>query len=140
MSDIKDQPKPVATDRRPAWELVIDFAQMRRNIFAVAPKEELNLRAVKILDLLIEDMRKRDRVGRERYGVPLTAGNGRNHLVDAYQEALDQVVYLRAWLDERGVDFQGPPTSDEHEQVVISLFIDGLAHLIAMRQLIDQGA
>lgn len=46
-------------------------------------------------------MKERDRVGRERYGVPLQAGNGRKALVDAYQEALDQVVYLRQEIEER---------------------------------------
>ena len=34
--------------------------------------------------------------GIERYGVPLQRGNGRDHLVDALQEALDLMVYLRA--------------------------------------------
>jgi hypothetical protein len=54
-----------------------------------------------IRDLVIEDMRDRDRVGRERYGTPLQANNGRDALVDAYQEALDLVVYLRQAIEER---------------------------------------
>lgn len=69
---IVDQPPPVARRDRPGiWELVI------------------------------EDMRDRDAVGRERYGTPLQAGNGRNALVDAYQEALDLAVYLRQEIEER---------------------------------------
>ena len=51
--------------------------------------------------LVIEDMQARDHVGRQRYGVPLQANNGRDALVDAYQEALDLVVYLRQVLEER---------------------------------------
>lgn len=51
--------------------------------------------------LVIEDMRARDRTGREKYGVPLQAHNGRDPLVDAYQEALDLVVYLRQAIEER---------------------------------------
>lgn len=43
---------------------------------------------------LIPDMLERDRIGRERYGVPLRVWNGRDALADAYQEALDLVVYL----------------------------------------------
>lgn len=43
---------------------------------------------------LVADMLERDRVGRERYGVPLTVWNGRDALADAYQELLDAVVYL----------------------------------------------
>lgn len=54
-----------------------------------------------IWELVIADMRERDRVGRERYGVPLQAGNGRDVLVDAYQEALDLCVYLRQAIEER---------------------------------------
>lgn len=43
---------------------------------------------------LIPDMLERDSIGRERYGVPLRVWNGRDALADAYQEALDLVVYL----------------------------------------------
>lgn len=68
---IVDQPEPVPNERRPVWELVI------------------------------EDMAERDRVGRERYGTPLQPHNGRDALVDAYQEALDLVVYLRQAIEER---------------------------------------
>jgi hypothetical protein len=49
--------------------------------------------------LIAQDMRERDAAGRAKYGMPLTADNGRDHLVDAYQEALDCAVYLRALLD-----------------------------------------
>lgn len=52
-------------------------------------------------DLVIADMHARDAVGRERYGVPLQAHNGRDALQDAYEEALDLVVYLRQAIEER---------------------------------------
>lgn len=55
-----------------------------------------------IWDLVIADMRERDNVGRQRYGTPLQANNGRDALIDAYQEALDLVVYLRQAIEERG--------------------------------------
>lgn len=51
--------------------------------------------------LVVADMAQRDRVGRERYGTPLRAHNGRDALVDAYQEALDLAVYLRQAIYER---------------------------------------
>ena len=54
-----------------------------------------------IWDLVIADMRERDREGRRRYGMPLQAHNGRDVLVDAYQEALDLAVYLRQAIEER---------------------------------------
>jgi len=54
-----------------------------------------------IWDLVIQDMRDRDLVGRARYGTPLQAHNGRDALTDAYQEALDLCVYLRQAICER---------------------------------------
>lgn len=54
-----------------------------------------------VWDLVIKDMAERDRVGRERYGVQLQPHNGRDALVDAYQEALDLAVYLRQAIFER---------------------------------------
>lgn len=54
-----------------------------------------------IWELVIEDMQERDRRGRKKYGTPLQAGNGRDALVDAYQEALDLAVYLRQAIEER---------------------------------------
>ena len=65
------QPRPEASSARPTWELVI------------------------------EDMRERDHAGRAKYGLPLQPGNGRDSLVDAYQEALDLCVYLRNEIAER---------------------------------------
>jgi hypothetical protein len=46
-------------------------------------------------------MKDRDRIGREKYGTPLQPHNGRDSLVDAYQEALDLCVYLRNEIEER---------------------------------------
>lgn len=56
---------------------------------------------VPVWGLVIADMHERDQVGRQRYGTPLQAHNGRDALVDAYQEALDLVVYLRQAIEER---------------------------------------
>lgn len=58
-----------------------------------------------IWTLVISDMRERDVIGRRRYGTPLMAHNGRDALVDAYQEALDMVVYLRQAIEERSSAF-----------------------------------
>lgn len=55
--------------------------------------------------LVIADMHERDATGRARYGTPLQPHNGRNALVDAYQEALDLAVYLRQRIEEeRGLE------------------------------------
>lgn len=54
-----------------------------------------------VWDLVIADMRDRDKVGKKRYGVRLKPHNGRRALVDAYQEILDLAVYLRQEIYER---------------------------------------
>lgn len=77
MSDINvEQPTPVGNSSTPVWELVIT------------------------------DMRERDNVGRQRYGTPLQANNGRDALIDAYQEALDLAVYLRQAIEERDANLR----------------------------------
>lgn len=54
-----------------------------------------------IWDLVIADMKARDKLGRKRYGTPLQAFNGRDGLWDAMEEAMDLVVYLRQVITER---------------------------------------
>lgn len=72
MSDlVKDQPDPIPNQSPAIWRLVI------------------------------QDMEARDNEGRRKYGTPLQAFNGRDALVDAYQEALDMCVYLRQAIEER---------------------------------------
>lgn len=87
---IEDQPPPVPNERPAIW------------------------------DLVIADMRERDTVGRKRYGTPLQAGNGRDALVDAYQEALDLAAYLRQEIEERKVrGVQVKIVSDDPKDVEI---------------------
>ena len=117
MSINAEEPAPQATARRPAWELVIEYCE------GCWPVDVDEARQV------VDDMRERDQIGRARYGVPLQADNGRKHLVDAYQELLDHVVYLRAELDERGIDPAGPDT-------IARLFVDQVARLPLLRALI----
>lgn len=60
-----------------------------------------------VWDLVVADMRERDETGLRRYGTRLQPLNGRDALVDAYQEALDLAVYLRQAIYERDV-VRGP--------------------------------
>lgn len=54
-----------------------------------------------IVDLVMIDLQERKELGIKRYGTPLQAHNGRNSLVDAYQEALDLCIYLRQVIEEQ---------------------------------------
>lgn len=67
----RQQPMPVPNASAPVWELVI------------------------------ADMKERDRIGEQRYGTRLQANNGRDALVDLYQELLDAAVYTRQLIEER---------------------------------------
>lgn len=107
MSTIEDQPPPIAQPERAAvWDLVIGDLERHRGGDAGIIDPELRAQGIagEVISLTLADMRERDRVGRERYGVPLTTHNGRDHLVDAYQEALDGVAYLRAHLEETALN------------------------------------
>lgn len=57
-------------------------------------------------NLVREDVLERKRMGLAKYGTVLQAFNGRNALVDAYQESLDLACYLRQALEE-GFDVSG---------------------------------
>jgi hypothetical protein len=54
-----------------------------------------------IWDIVVADMQARDRFGAKKYGQRLKADDGRDPLVDAYQEALDLAAYLRKAIFER---------------------------------------
>lgn len=89
------EPDPVKNDNTPVWELVI------------------------------ADMQERDRVGEQRYGVRLQANNGRDALVDAYQEGMDLVVYLRQVLEERICGDMAMLRSDEPSKIVACAYKHG---------------
>ena len=55
----------------------------------------------KVLDQVRQDLTDRDTVGRQKYGQSLKTFTGRDALMDAYQEALDLVMYLRQVIMER---------------------------------------
>jgi len=47
------------------------------------------------------DLRARDDKGKQTYGQELISHDGRDSLLDAYEESLDLCVYLRKMLYER---------------------------------------
>jgi hypothetical protein len=53
-----------------------------------------------VVDIVLADIRERAETGKEKYGTYLQTNNGRSALWDAYQEAIDLVMYLRQKLLE----------------------------------------
>lgn len=55
----------------------------------------------RVLDYVIRDLIERAEVGRGRYGTYLMTHNGRDALMDAYQESLDLAMYIKQEIIER---------------------------------------
>ena len=62
------------------------------------PEPIINIDSTPVWDLVLQDIDERRKIGIAHYGTELVTNNGRNALIDAYQEALDLVVYLRQAL------------------------------------------
>jgi hypothetical protein len=91
--------------------------------------------------LVAIDMQTRHEFGVAKYGVPLVASNGRDHLADAYQEALDGVVYLRAELEkltDRVAEHQVSPEDYKAHGRVSQLYIDMLDMSKEIREMIRE--
>ncbi len=56
---------------------------------------------VDVGEKVMEDIQARINFGYKKYGTLLQTNNGRDALMDAYQEAIDLVMYLRQMLLER---------------------------------------
>jgi hypothetical protein len=54
-----------------------------------------------VTDLVMQDLSDRKALGIARYNTPLQPFNGRDSLQDAYEECLDQALYLRQWMQEK---------------------------------------
>jgi hypothetical protein len=88
----------------------------------------LDSRKAEIVELVKQDLDGRRALGLTKYGRPLTAGNGRHALQDAYEEALDLVQYLRQEITERAVETTGAPDPREMESR-----IEKLRNLVAVQ-------
>lgn len=78
------QPAPTAGEGEAVWPLIYD------SVALVLP------------DWLKADMKGRHELGVAKYGTPLRVWNGRDAVVDAYQEALDLAVYAKQALERVG--------------------------------------
>jgi hypothetical protein len=92
------------TGQTPPWQVASIIVKALRGRGTAhehqhAPVKHRHARPIQ--DLVIEDIEARKKVGLERYGTLLQAHNGRDALMDAYQEALDLAVYLRQAIEER---------------------------------------
>jgi hypothetical protein len=57
-----------------------------------------------VLFHVLDDFKRRAETGKAQYGTYLETHNGRDALVDAYQEALDLCMYLKQTIMERDAE------------------------------------
>jgi len=89
------EPAPSPTNLESAWGKVI----LRYRLYFDrhdGDKRKITLGVIKMME-------DRDQYGFEKYGMHITAFNGRNSLVDLIQEKLDSLVYAQNCIDE-GID------------------------------------
>lgn len=118
---VKEQAPPEDSTGPAIWDLVVEDMRSLR-----VAQEEARAAAV-------ADMFARDGEGFKRYGKRLRAFNGRDALIDAYQEALDKAVYLRQKIEE-----QADGASDT--RVLRSIYEDELRSILRIRNLLPIGA
>lgn len=102
--DFPDFPlKGTAEDRLDWWIEVC--SRMEPEVIPMSdvtrPQQDPREGKTPILPLVITDMQNRSDAGAKKYGTVLKSDNGRDPLVDAYQEAIDLVMYLRQAIQER---------------------------------------
>lgn len=90
--NLKPQPPPVRGSAKPTWRRgVSDCTNLARNAGV-----EGECTAASVWRLLADDGKARDAFGAEKYGTRHQHDNGRDHARDAYQEALDGMMYAYA--------------------------------------------
>jgi hypothetical protein len=89
-----EQIDPTPNANIAVWEVVI---QDTGSYFDAEPDPT---EPAEVRELVIKDMADRDAWGRSKYHTPLQPHNGRDALIDAYQELLDSSVYLAQYMLE----------------------------------------
>ncbi len=92
---IKYEPAPIG-DGEEVWSLIVDDFR--------DPWLEIEWGSNEIRHQLLLDIEQRKDVGAEKYGTLLKTNNGRDALIDLYQEMLDVVQYGRQHLAEATLD------------------------------------
>ena len=102
-----DEEEPIQLDN-PEMESVfdpfvsVDDAQERKAEHAATSKQSPPKGSGNpILGMVLADLTNRALEGKEKYGEPLKAHNGRNALWDLYQELLDAAMYIRQLIQEQ---------------------------------------
>jgi hypothetical protein len=77
------------------------FGENKGHTDSTQPKPVRSEMSESVTDAVVADMVKRRETGVKKYSVELLTFNGRDALLEAYQESLDLTMYLKQALMER---------------------------------------
>lgn len=86
---------PQPTPTKNVGEAVYDLFYKDLESSEVFHIERQSSSASRLIGLVLVDAKERDKIGEKKYGTRLGLTDGRDDLIDPYQEALDLCVYLR---------------------------------------------
>lgn len=113
----RPQPPPTKGTAPAAWDYVIgeieDVLADRGDALGDLERQ--------VVQHVIADAKERDAQGAAKYGVRLTADNGRDHLVDAYQEMLDLLVYWACVLQTTTLADPGASLVHDHFNMMLGM-------------------
>lgn len=105
-----EQPAPVSNNHPAVWEVVIEDITVRKFIQGDD----------RVVSAILKDMQDRDAWGRSKYKVPLQPFNGRDALVDMYQEFLDAIAYTKQF------QLEGKAEDDEPMKILYHALLGGV--------------
>jgi len=120
------EPAPIPNAGQPVWPLAITDIKEYACQFGERRK------AAEVACLIALDGCERNDIGTKKYGTPLCVGDGRNALVDAYQESLDLLVYLRKEIEE------GQGVSREDENTLAVVYEDAMSVVLLLKTILLQ--
>lgn len=82
------------------------FGENRGHTDSTQPKPQRSERSQSVTDAVVADLQTRRDHGIRKYDTELLTFNGRDPLLDTYQEVLDAVMYLKQCLMERDANAQ----------------------------------
>lgn len=100
-----EQVPPQNNHHRPVWEEVI--YEMETTRYEYGPELQ------DTIDNVLADMDDRNEEGIRKYNTPLQPFNGRDPLIDLYQELLDAAVYARQYITEIELHLDDGNTTDD---------------------------
>jgi hypothetical protein len=114
------EPEPLKNEHPAVWQEIIEALKGRSDVPAS----------------LLADMQRRDDFGRQKYHTPLQPFNGRNPIMDAYQEALDLVAYTKQAVMESTKNYQNSLFLSKDPRLTL-VHLAAVQCAIHLRQILD---